>query len=85
MFNQVYVSSKFITRTEAKEIVSILKKETLVISLLNSRIVVAISGAFIRLLTSFITSALLERCPTVLAMAAKLAGFQTKVSRNADV
>lgn len=42
---------------------------TLVISLLNSSIVLETSGAFIRLLTSFITSALFDKCPTVRAMA----------------
>jgi len=43
---------------------------TLVISLLNACIVTAISGGFIRLLTSFITSPLFERFPTVTAVAA---------------
>jgi hypothetical protein len=43
--------------------------DTFVISLLNSCIVAATSGAFIRLLTSFITSVLLDRWPTVLAVA----------------
>lgn len=45
------------------------KSVTLVISLLNSCIVAATSGAFIRLLTSFMTSALLDKCPTVRAVA----------------
>jgi len=44
-------------------------KQTFVISLLNSCIVAAISGAFIRLLTSFMTSALLDKWPTVRAIA----------------
>ena len=48
---------------------NIIKMNTLVISLLNSCIVAATSGAFIRLLTSFITSALFDRWPTVLAVA----------------
>lgn len=38
--------------------------------MLNSCIVTATSGAFIRLLTSFITSALFSKCPTVRAIAA---------------
>lgn len=46
-----------------------MKKQTFVISLLNSCIVTAISGAFIRLLTSFMTSALLDKWPTVRAIA----------------
>jgi len=37
--------------------------------LLNSLIVTAISGALIRSVTSFITSELLDKCPTVQAIA----------------
>jgi hypothetical protein len=53
---------------------------TFVISLLNSCIVAATSGAFMRPLTSFITSVLLDKWPTVLAVAERLRYSQLIVS-----
>lgn len=75
LFQKFAVVCQYLNRSRGKKRIYLLisihyKRDiTLVISLLNSSIVLETSGAFIRLLTSFITSALFDKCPTVRAMA----------------